>query len=166
MTATAKFKQIFLKKPNIPHPVALEELAIYTGRYSLIKTKCPSPIALPPCLRYGKWVTSIRDSCSVFCKDLSHVFGPSNTLVTKDFSLDFIPVFNVGWGKITAEIRASQVQSWVIPSFSDGAPCAQGSVSATMKLNRNGLKITSKVKISLFTLANILKVSRGMWAKQ
>lgn len=107
LTATAKFKLFFLKKPNIPHPVALEELAFYTGRYSLIKTKYPSPTAVPPRLRYHRWLTSMRNSCSVFYKDLSHMFGPSNTLVRKDFSLDLIPVFNIGGGKITAEIRAN-----------------------------------------------------------
>lgn len=119
VTATAKLK-LFLffflfKKPNIPHSVALEELAFYTGRYCLIKTNYHSPIALPPWLCYCKWVTTLRDSCSVFCKDLSHMFGPSHALLTKDFSLDFFPVFNAGWRKITAEIKTSSIQSWVIP---------------------------------------------------
>lgn len=107
VTAAAKFQQKFLKKANNPHLITPKETAHYAGMYFPIRPKYSSPIALPLCQCCCRWITTRRNSCSEFCRDLSHMLGPPNTLVTEYIILDFIPVFNIGSGKITAEIKLS-----------------------------------------------------------
>lgn len=107
VTATAKFKQIFLKKANNPHPITPEETAFDAGIYFCIKPKYSPPIALLLCLCCCRWIRTLRNSCSEFCRDLSHMLGPPNTLVREYVILDFIPDFSIGSGKITAEIKLS-----------------------------------------------------------